>query len=59
MVKADGSKKISKEQHRINLSVLFGNRAFWLVCIFNIAMMGYLWGLNKLDSDLLDGSQRF
>ena len=47
MVKADGSNKISKAQHRINLSVLFGNRAFWLVCIFNIAMMGYLWGLNS------------
>lgn len=36
-----------KVEHRANLQKLMSNRAFWMVCIFNIALMTYLWGLNS------------
>lgn len=40
-------KQIDFQGHIKNTKVLLSNNAFWLVCIFNIAMMTYLWGLNS------------
>ena len=33
--------------HLQNTKILLNNVPFWLVCIFNIALMTYLWGLNS------------
>ncbi|ENW15563.1 putative glucarate transporter [Acinetobacter haemolyticus CIP 64.3 = MTCC 9819] len=41
------SKRVNFKGHILNTKVLLQNRAFWLVCIFNIALMTYLWGLNS------------
>lgn len=46
-VEISGRKKVAKANHRVNLRMLMNNRAFWIVCIFNIALMTYLWGLNS------------
>ncbi len=46
-VEISGRKQIAKANHRANLRMLMNNRAFWIVCIFNIALMTYLWGLNS------------
>lgn len=46
-VEISGRKKVAKANHRANLRMLMNNRAFWIVCIFNIALMTYLWGLNS------------
>ncbi|MFU8927144.1 MFS transporter [Acinetobacter puyangensis] len=40
-------KQIDFQGHIKNTKMLLSNNAFWLVCIFNIAMMTYLWGLNS------------
>lgn len=40
-------KAIVKTEHKENMRKLMRNKAFWLVCIFNIALMTYLWGLNS------------
>lgn len=38
------------------LRALFGNRCFWAVCLFNVAFLTYLWGLNTwLPTYLHDG----
>lgn len=41
----DSSKRINFKGHLRNTKLLLQNSAFWLVCIFNIALMTYLWGL--------------
>ena len=41
------SKRLNFKGHIYNTKLLLQNRAFWLVCIFNIALMTYLWGLNS------------
>ncbi|MCH7337062.1 MFS transporter [Acinetobacter sp. NIPH 2699] len=41
------SKRVNFKGHLQNTKVLLQNRSFWLVCIFNIALMTYLWGLNS------------
>lgn len=41
------SKRVNFKGHILNTKILLQNRAFWLVCIFNIALMTYLWGLNS------------
>ncbi|MDA0697359.1 MAG: MFS transporter [Proteobacteria bacterium] len=41
------SKRVNFKGHIHNTKILLQNRAFWLVCIFNIALMTYLWGLNS------------
>lgn len=46
-VEISGRKKVAKANHGANLRMLMSNRAFWIVCIFNIALMTYLWGLNS------------
>lgn len=46
-VEIKGRKKIAKANHQQNLRTLIKNRAFWIVCIFNISLMTYLWGLNS------------
>ncbi len=43
----DSSKRINFKGHLRNTKLLLQNSAFWLVCIFNIALMTYLWGLNS------------
>lgn len=40
-------KRINFKTHVANTKKLLQNGAFWLVCIFNIALMTYLWGLNS------------
>ncbi|MFW2153949.1 MFS transporter, partial [Acinetobacter gyllenbergii] len=40
----DSSKRINFKGHLRNTKLLLQNSAFWLVCIFNIALMTYLWG---------------
>ncbi len=35
------------KSHIQNTKSLLRNGAFWLVCVFNIALMTYLWGLNS------------
>lgn len=47
-IEVDGSSKgINFKGHVKNTKELLKNRAFWLVCIFNITLMTYLWGLNS------------
>ena len=41
------SKRVNFKGHIHNTKVLLQNGSFWLVCIFNIALMTYLWGLNS------------
>lgn len=42
--------------HRRALLALFGNGRFWAVCLFNVAFLTYLWGLNSwLPTYLHDG----
>lgn len=41
------SKRINFKGHIKNTQTLLKNGTFWLVCIFNIALMTYLWGLNS------------
>ncbi|MBJ9953326.1 MULTISPECIES: MFS transporter [unclassified Acinetobacter] len=41
------SKRINFKGHIQNTKSLLQNSSFWLVCIFNIALMTYLWGLNS------------
>ncbi|MGO3918812.1 MFS transporter [Acinetobacter venetianus] len=41
------SKRINFKGHIQNTKILLQNSSFWLVCIFNIALMTYLWGLNS------------
>jgi sugar phosphate permease len=33
--------------HLSNTKTLFLNFKFWILCVFNIALMSYLWGLNS------------
>ena len=47
-VDLDGvGKRVNLQTHLNNTKALFTNSAFWLLCIFNIALMTYLWGLNS------------
>ncbi|RKG37551.1 MFS transporter [Acinetobacter rongchengensis] len=47
-VDLDGvGKRVNLKTHLNNSKALFTNSAFWLLCIFNIALMTYLWGLNS------------
>lgn len=41
------NKRTNFKGHLANTKVLLQNKAFWLLCIFNIALMTYLWGLNS------------
>ena len=41
------NKRTNFKGHIENTKLLLQNRAFWLVCVFNIALMTYLWGLNS------------
>ncbi len=41
------SKRINFKGHIQNTKSLLQNSSFWLVCIFNIALMTYLWGLHS------------
>lgn len=41
------NKRTNFKGHIENTKVLLSNKSFWLVCIFNIALMTYLWGLNS------------
>nr|WP_314370483.1 MFS transporter [uncultured Acinetobacter sp.] len=41
------NKRINFKGHIQNTKSLLQNSSFWLVCIFNIALMTYLWGLNS------------
>ncbi|WP_019384865.1 MFS transporter [Acinetobacter venetianus] len=41
------SKRVNFKGHIQNTKILLQNSSFWLVCIFNIALMTYLWGLNS------------
>ena len=41
------SKRVNFKDHIRNTKSLLQNSAFWLICIFNIALMTYLWGLNS------------
>lgn len=43
---AGNRKRVSLAQHVHNSRVLFGTPAFWAVCLFNTALLTYLWGLN-------------
>ena len=43
----DPNKRVNFKGHLRNTKLLLQNGAFWLVCIFNIALMTYLWGLNS------------
>nr|WP_216819556.1 MFS transporter [Paenalcaligenes hominis] len=36
-----------KADHKTNFKVLASNPGFWIICIFNISLMTYLWGLNS------------
>lgn len=40
-------KQVNFTVHLSNTKALMTNAAFWLLCIFNIALMTYLWGLNS------------
>lgn len=40
-------KAAQKAAHKINVKVLASNPAFWIICVFNISLMTYLWGLNS------------
>lgn len=40
-------KRVNFKVHLSNTKSLLTNSAFWLLCIFNIALMTYLWGLNS------------
>lgn len=46
-VEVSGRQKRVKTEHKANLRKLMSNKAFWMVCFFNIALMTYLWGLNS------------
>lgn len=46
-VEVSGRREIVKTDHKENIRILMKNKAFWIVCIFNIALMTYLWGLNS------------
>lgn len=47
-VDLDGvSKRVNFKDHLANTKSLLKNSAFWMICIFNIALMTYLWGLNS------------
>lgn len=37
----------AKVNHKENLRALLKNGSFWCLCVFNIALMAYLWGLNS------------
>ena len=41
------AKRVNFKEHLSNTKKLLTNSAFWLICIFNIALMTYLWGLNS------------
>ena len=40
-------KRVNFSTHLNNTKTLLSNGSFWLLCIFNIALMTYLWGLNS------------
>ena len=40
-------KRVNFSTHLSNTKSLLSNSSFWLLCIFNIALMTYLWGLNS------------
>lgn len=42
----NAGKRLGWRQHRQNCKVLFRAPAFWAVCLFNTALLTYLWGLN-------------
>jgi predicted MFS family arabinose efflux permease len=42
-----GLPRISFKGHLANTKILLKNSSFWLVCLFNISLMTYLWGLNS------------
>ncbi|BDH47805.1 MFS transporter [Salmonella enterica subsp. enterica serovar Choleraesuis] len=57
---ANGSRparpKSSSQERKSHRSELYKNPSFWLICLFNIAFMTYLWGMNGwLPSYLIDG----
>lgn len=39
-------KRMSWRQHLRNSRLLFTTPAFWALCLFNVALLTYLWGLN-------------
>ncbi|MBL1379264.1 MFS transporter [Zobellella iuensis] len=39
-------KRMSWQQHLRNSRQLFATPAFWALCLFNVALLTYLWGLN-------------
>lgn len=41
------AKRVNFKTHLSNTKNLMTNSAFWMLCIFNIALMTYLWGLNS------------
>jgi sugar phosphate permease len=45
--KARGDKHVPLSSHRQSTRELFGNLSFWAICVFNIAFLAYLWGLNS------------
>ncbi len=47
-VDLDGvGKRVNFRTHLSNTKALMKNSAFWMLCVFNIALMTYLWGLNS------------
>lgn len=42
-----GKKHVPLSSHLVSTRELFRNFAFWSTCIFNIAFLAYLWGLNS------------
>lgn len=45
--KERGDKHVPLASHRQSTRELFSNLSFWAICIFNIAFLAYLWGLNS------------
>lgn len=41
-----GQPRLGMSEHLANCRLLFSAPAFWAVCLFNTALLTYLWGLN-------------
>ncbi|MBP6345759.1 MAG: MFS transporter [Neisseriaceae bacterium] len=44
---AQGATRPSFKDHARNSKILLSSAAFWGVCLFNVALLTYLWGLNS------------
>ncbi|WP_027965604.1 MFS transporter [Halomonas halocynthiae] len=42
-----GTSRVPLSNHKQATRKLFGNMSFWAICLFNIAFLSYLWGLNS------------